>query len=397
MRSLDTTGISAYSSKIATNPMRPIEVFLESGLNTDAAVAVAKSMSLWEAALGRDSCWIIGKRTHSALSGFSTRHRQHVLYLGQDVRPLVLSLSERFYSDEFPVIVRRSCCKSVHCINPVHYYWGTRADVVMEFGARKSSAAGKKQITPIVVEAVRQGRDAGETILRLSRQHKIPYHVARRICSENSYGSSNGNFSSKYIERLWDRVFENCRELCDNYPKAARSFNLGVKVTEKLSCPWGHKGNFGMMGECLDCMEEIKRGRCTVDVSQFGPDWYWQVKRFWEQVNIKNENECWPWTGSSRRNGTESTAYFPSPFHSGKTQSASRIAFWLSRGYVGKYRVFTLPDCEKFCCNPTHLVIREFKDMLPVKIEKIQLTYKNIFNDYREKQAILKNKSNPSE
>ena len=33
------------------------------------------------------------------------------------------------------------------------------------------------------------------------------------------------------------------------------------------------------MGEGLDCMEEIKKSRCTVDVREFEMKWYWQVKR----------------------------------------------------------------------------------------------------------------------
>ena len=45
--------------------------------------------------------------------------------------------------------------------------------------------------------------------------------------------------------------------------------------TQHYECPWHiqgtnkHKGNFGLMGECLDCMEEIKKSRCTVDVREF--------------------------------------------------------------------------------------------------------------------------------
>ena len=49
------------------------------------------------------------------------------------------------------------------------------------------------------------------------------------------------------------------------------------------------------MGECLDCMKQIKSGRCIVDVREFDFRWYWQVKRFWEQVDVKDEDSCWPW------------------------------------------------------------------------------------------------------
>ena len=67
-----------------------------------------------------------------------------------------------------------------------------------------------------------------------------------------------------------------------------------------------HKGRFGHMGECLDCLEELKKGRCTIDVTQFDYRWYWQVRRFWDQVDIKGEDECWPWLGGTKKNGLES-------------------------------------------------------------------------------------------
>ena len=133
-------------------------------------------------------------------------------------------------------------------------------------------------------------------------------------------------------------------------------------------------------------MEEIKKSRCTVDVREFEMKWYWQVKRFWEQVDIKGEDECWRWKGATRKNGTESTAYFPSPFHSGKTQSAPRIAFWLSRGYTGKYRIFNKPTCTPFCCNPKHLMLKGVRDIPECKsIKDIKLHHENILQYHRER------------
>ena len=90
--------------------------------------------------------------------------------------------------------------------------------------------------------------------------------------------------------------------------------------------------------------------------------------------------------GATRKNGTESTAYFPSPFHSGKTQSAPRIAFWLIRGYTGKYRIFNKPTCTPFCCNPKHLMLKGVRDIPKCKsIKDIKLHHENILQYHRER------------
>ena len=381
--------------------MKPNDFFTDGSLTAADLVTFAKVFKLCLDTLGRDRCWCLKERTHSIFSGFSTAHPNRGLYKGQDVRPLVLAMSGRFYSDERPVSVRRACCSSVYCINPLHYYYGTRGDVAMETTTKKPKARAKQnQVTPEVVENLRQDKEAGESILSLSRKYKLPYHVARRICNDETYNEYNGTFTSEDEEQLWNQTIANCVEICNDNPTEARSFNLAFHVTEQLQCPWHrngattHKGNFGLMGECLDCMKEIKAGRCLIDVTQFDMAWYWSVKRFWEKVDIQDEDSCWPWDGKLRRGKSESVAYFPSPFHNAKTQSAPRVAFWLARGYTGKYRVFSRPECDSFCCNPKHLTIREFKDLLPPsKISTIRLSHGNIFESFRENQLQMQSNS----
>ena len=174
-------------------------------------------------------------------------------------------------------------------------------------------------------------------------------------------------------------------------------------MKNNYECPWHakgsttHKGNFGLMGECLDCMKEIKNDRCTIDVRNFDFRWHWQIKRFWDQVDIGEDTECWAWNGSTKKNGSESVAYFPSPFHSGKTQSASRVAFWLSRGYTGKYRIFTKKSCKPFCCNPLHLTIKELEnESSPTKLQCVKLTHDNIFKHYKERKDNSEKESSDS-
>ena len=142
----------------------------------------------------------------------------------------------------------------------------------------------------------------------------------------------------------------------------------------------GHADNFGLQQECRDCMAAIEEGRCTIDVTNFDLDVYWTVRNFWLKVDIKDPNECWNWMGATRRNNTETVAYMPSPFHSAKTQSAHRVAFWLSRGYTGKHKISHKEGCSVLCCNPLHLTIKELGSKAqPTKIETINLNYGNIF------------------
>lgn len=171
------------------------------------------------------------------------------------------------------------------------------------------------------------------------------------------------------------------------------------KKEPTFCCPWHRKGgqqhadNFGLSRECLDCMSAIQAGRCEIDVCNFDIDIYWPVKRFWDKVDIRGEDECWLWTGATKSKGTETAAYFPSPHHVGTLHGASRVAFWTSRGYTGKLRVFHQKGCSVLCCNPRHLHLRELESIpVPDKITKINLRYGNIFD--RAKEARFQSEAN---
>ena len=143
------------------------------------------------------------------------------------------------------------------------------------------------------------------------------------------------NKSGPTLSKGWDTLDHVLQQLASSHPDEVRRYELDYHMINEKECPWHrhgtdkHKGRFGHMGECLDCLEELKKGRCTVDVTQFDYRWYWTVKRFWDQVDVRGEDECWPWLGATKKGGTESVAYCPSPVHSGATQSAMRVAFWL--------------------------------------------------------------------
>lgn len=366
--------------------MSPLTAFLEASLGPSDAMTVAKSFQLAVKFMGRDRCWCLKRFNHAAFNGFTSSHGTRPIYRGRDARPLLMGLAGMYPDDERAVIVRRACCESLYCLNPSHYYWGTKADVALENSRRRSAGLDTALITQL-----RQEWDDGAKVTALSKKYQIPYHTTRRICNRETYEEVAEIENRDNLAEIWTHVDQSIQQLIADHPQAARQFEISYHVSNELQCPWHrkgstkHKGNFGLMGECLDCMEELQKNRCTVDVTNFDFKWYWQVRRFWEQVDIRGEDECWPWLGATRKNNTESIAYFPSPFHSGKTQSASRVAFWLSRGYTGKYRIFSKKECSAFCCNPKHLTIRELKNFPePSGIETIKLTHDNIFEHTRK-------------
>ena len=374
---------------ITTPPtcMNEKPAFLYNDLTPYDQIVFANAFKTALKILGKDSCWCMKKLKHSAFQGFNTS-KNKLFYKGRDARPLILCLTGRNPKDQNTIIVRKCFCNSNYCLNPAHYYYGTRQDVAYE-----KASISKKFIDKELISKLRLEKDKGISSRKLSKTYKLPYHSVRRICNYETFDDVQ-NSKDKYNEsKIWTNLSKICEILTSSYTDEAKKYNLNFHVTEKLECPWHnqgsnkHIGNFGMMGECLDCMSEIKKGKCTLDVREFDFRWYWQVKRFWEQVDVKGDNECWVWKGAKRKNNTESTAYFPSPFHSGKTQSAPRVAFWLSRGYTGKYRIFNNKSCEPFCCNPMHLNIKDSKlTCNPTKIKCKKLSHDNIFEYYKNKQ-----------
>jgi hypothetical protein len=177
-------------------------------------------------------------------------------------------------------------------------------------------------------------------------------------------------------------VSKNVKKILMDNSELTTQLEKEMDSQKDLCCPWHrkgspeHKGNFGLIGECLDCMEEIEKGRCTIDVSKFDFDMYWTVRSFWTKVDIKGPDECWLWAGATKKNNTETAAYMPSPFHKGNMQSAARVAFWTARGYVGKHRIQHKKGCDILCCNPLHLRLSQLVSIPePTKIEKVQLNY----------------------
>lgn len=88
--------------------------------------------------------------------------------------------------------------------------------------------------------------------------------------------------------------------------------------------------------------------------------WEYQSEedRFWSKVEMRGQDDCWPWTGSYKRDrrGRKTHGQF-AVYQDGKTVAtprASRMAYKLAVADPGFLHV--LHKCNNpACCNPAHL------------------------------------------
>ena len=114
--------------------------------------------------------------------GFNTSKKNHLLYKNRDARPLILSMIGYTYNEDKPIIVRKAECRSIYCLNPSHYYWGTRKDVAYENAKRNNIGINNELITKLRIE-----KAEGISSLKLAKAYKLPYHTVRRICNNETY------------------------------------------------------------------------------------------------------------------------------------------------------------------------------------------------------------------
>lgn len=95
-----------------------------------------------------------------------------------------------------------------------------------------------------------------------------------------------------------------------------------------------------------------------------------EIKRFWQKVDKRGPDECWPWIGSTS-NGV-------AMFHTGPNSKrvgyrAPRLAALLSGGAIVP-GVNTKSTCgNSLCCNPAHRHV-------PLRVESVEPTAKLEYN-----------------
>ena len=92
-------------------------------------------------------------------------------------------MANKFATEEKTIIVRRSICSSKHCLNPNHYYWGTRSDVAYENAERDNKGINKTLITRLREYLEQTSREkllerrALETDHRMKELNAVPYPI----------------------------------------------------------------------------------------------------------------------------------------------------------------------------------------------------------------------------
>lgn len=91
------------------------------------------------------------------------------------------------------------------------------------------------------------------------------------------------------------------------------------------------------------------------------------VKRFWEKVDVRSPDECWPWMAGRNRQGYGDISVRGGTPRRAKMVFAHRLAYTLVYGTIqggeGHQAAIIRHKCDcPGCCNPFHLDIGEARD-----------------------------------
>lgn len=86
--------------------------------------------------------------------------------------------------------------------------------------------------------------------------------------------------------------------------------------------------------------------------------------RFWSNVNISDNDVCWEWGLSRRKNGYGQVSY------GSRNATTHRVAYELSIGEIPKGMVVMHSCDNRACCNPNHLSVGTQRDNIIDMISK---------------------------
>lgn len=120
--------------------------------------------------------------------------------------------------------------------------------------------------------------------------------------------------------------------------------------------------------------------------------WQWMIQRYWEKVDKRGPDECWPWLGACVTDGYGTIAY-----EGREIYATHRLAYILEHGKVPN-GLWVLHTCDNPpCCNPKHLYagtsINNIQDRIDRKRGGEKLTpeqVEEIKMDQRKQKLIAK-------
>jgi len=158
--------------------------FLERGITGSEALRFFNILKNFHITYGSQACWCLRNvENHAAVEGFTTSQNSRPRYMGTDARELLLASIGQSYSESTPIIVRYGHCKSTYCINPSHYFFGTRQDAMAQHNIRNGSGVNHELIAKL-----REDRSATKkSYASLAKEYMLPYHTVRRICTNETF------------------------------------------------------------------------------------------------------------------------------------------------------------------------------------------------------------------
>ena len=175
--------------------------------------------------IGKEKCWCMKKIKHSAFEGFNTSKKNKLQYQGKDARELLLYLTGRKAKDNTQIIVRKGYCQSPYCLNPAHYYWGTRKDVAYE-----NASVSENSIDTFLISKLRKESQKGISSRKLSKIYRLPYHSVRRICSYETYEDAENRKNNYNEKEIWDNLAKICEKIFVSFPEESKKYKLNLLI-----------------------------------------------------------------------------------------------------------------------------------------------------------------------
>lgn len=91
-------------------------------------------------------------------------------------------------------------------------------------------------------------------------------------------------------------------------------------------------------------------------------------KRFWDKVDIKSANECWPWKGWCRRN--KYGVYGILVGGASRSFDTHRVAYYLANGEIPEGMCVCHSCDNPPCCNPNHFFLGTQTDNMSDMVKK---------------------------